>query len=95
MQTSQELHQRFAALGYQLDSAFFRVTVDDLVQLLAARLTEKGLQSERLTQEDLEGIINQVADVLNGEGMTTIWRMLFNLAIRDGWPERLDHEEKT
>lgn len=90
MQTPQELipalQERFLALGYQPGTPLFRVTVDDLMIVLANRLAEKGIQPGDLTQADLEGLINQVADYLNGEGLP--WATVISLGIQDGWPER-------
>ena len=76
------LQERFATLGYQPDRALYRVTVDDLLTVLAEHLAKTPAE---LSDTDLEGIIDQVTSYLNGEGMP--WNTVISLGIQDAWPK--------
>ena len=77
-----ELQERFAKLGYQPDRVLYRVTVDDLLTVLAEQLAKNPAE---LSDTDLEGIIDQVTSYLNGEGMP--WNTVISLGIQDAWPK--------
>lgn len=85
-----ELQERFTALGYPPGTCLYRVTIDDLLTVLAPRLAQTPTT---LSNADLEGILDQVTSYLNGEGMP--WHTVVSLGIQDGWPEHLTHPEET
>jgi hypothetical protein len=88
------LQERFAALGYQPDTPLYRVTVDDLLTILAKRLVERNTPVDALTTTDLEAMLDQVTSYLNGEGMP--WTLVITLGMEDGWPKHpTTHPEKT
>ena len=78
------LQERFTALGYPPGTCLYRVTIDDLLTVLAPRLAQTPAE---LSDPDLEGILDQVTSYLNGEGMP--WVDVINIALTDAWPERL------
>lgn len=84
------LQERFATLGYPPGTCLYRVTIDDLLTVLAPRLAQTPAE---LSDPDLEGILDQVISYLNGEGMP--WHTVVSLGIQDGWPEDLTHPEET
>lgn len=85
-----KLQERFAALGYPPETPLYRVTIDDLLTVLAPRLAQTPTE---LSDADLKGILDQVTSYLNGEGMP--WHTVVSLGIQDGWPEPLTHPEET
>jgi len=85
-----ELQERFTALGYPPGTCLYRVTIDDLLTVLAPRLAQTPTA---LSNADLEGILDQVTSYLNGEGMP--WHTVVSLGIQDGWPEHLTNSEET
>ena len=80
------LQERFAKLGYQPDTPLYRVTVDDLLTVLAEQMAKNPTE---LSDADIEAIIDQVTSYLNGEEMP--WKLVITLGIEDGWP----HPEET
>jgi len=84
------LQERFTALGYPPETCLYRVTIDDLLTVLAPRLAQTPVT---LSNADLEGILDQGTSYLNGEGMP--WHTVVSLGIQDGWPEHLPHPEET
>ena len=84
------LQARFTALGYPPGTYLYRVTIDDLLTVLAPRLAKTQLE---LGDTDLEAILDQVTSYLNGEGMP--WHTVVSLGIQDGWPEHLSQSEET
>jgi hypothetical protein len=85
-----ELQERFTALGYPPGALLYRVSVDDLLTVLAPRLAQTPAE---LSDADLETILDQVTSYLNGEGMP--WHTVVSLGIQDGWPVRLTHPGET
>ncbi len=83
------LQERFTSLGYPPGTCLYRVTIDDLLTVLAPRLAPT---SATLSNADLEGILDQVTSYLNGEGMH--WREVIDLALDDSW-KSLTHSEET
>jgi hypothetical protein len=81
------LQVRCRALGYAPDAYLFRVTVKDVLTLLAERLTRSGTSPDQLTQPDLDQLLDQVAAYLNGEGNP--WHQIVALGLDDGWPKTL------
>jgi len=84
------LQERFATLGYPPGTCLYRVTIDDLLTVLAPRLAQTPTT---LSNTDLEGILDQVTSYLNGEGMP--WHTVVSLGIQNGWPEHLPNPEET
>lgn len=84
-----ELQERFTALGYPSGACLYRVTVDDLLTVLASRLAQTPVT---LSEADLEAMLDQVTDYLNSEGMP--WREVIDLALDDSW-KSLTHPEET
>jgi hypothetical protein len=82
-----QLQARFRELGYAPDGTLFRVTVDDVITLLTQRLTESGMPPERLSQPDIDHLIDQASEYLNGEGMP--WSEIISLGLAEAWPEHL------
>jgi hypothetical protein len=81
------LQARFRELGYAPDEILFRVTVEDVITVLTQRLTESGTPPERLSQPDLDHLIDQASEYLNGEGMP--WSEIISLGLAEAWPEHL------
>jgi hypothetical protein len=81
------LQERFAKLGYQPDTPLYRITVDDLLTTLAEHLAKNPI---KLSDTDLEAIIDQVTSYLNGEGMP--WKTVISLGIQDAWPQKPSEE---
>lgn len=84
------LQARFTALGYPPGTYLYRITIDDLLTVLAPRLAKEPVE---LSDADLEVILDQVTSYLNGEGMP--WHTVVSLGVQDGWPEHLNHPERT
>ena len=82
-----QLQARFRELGYAPDEILFRVTVEDVITVLTQRLTESGTPPERLSQPDLDHLIDQASEYLNGEGMP--WSEIISLGLAEAWPEHL------
>ena len=89
------LQARFRELGYAPDESLFRVTVEDVITVLTQRLTESGTPPERLSQPELDHLIDQASEYLNGEGMPsrkdigTMWSEIISLGLAEAWPEHL------
>lgn len=83
------LQERFATLGYPPGTCLYRVTIDDLLTVLAPRLAQTPVA---LSKDDLEAMLDQVTDYLNSEGMP--WREVIDLALDDSW-KSLTHPEET
>ena len=81
------LQARFRELGYTPDETLFRVTVEDVITVLTQRLTESGTPLERFSQPDLDHLIDQASEYLNGEGMP--WSEIISLGLAEAWPEHL------
>jgi hypothetical protein len=81
------LQGRFRELGYAPDESLFRVTVEDVITVLTQRLTESGTLPERLSQPELDHLIDQASEYLNGEGMP--WSQIISLGLAEAWPEHL------
>ena len=81
------LQARFRELGYAPDEILFRVTVEDVITVLTQRLTESGTPPERLSQPELDHLIEQASEYLNGEGMP--WSEIISLGLAEAWPEHL------
>ena len=90
-----QLQARFRELGYAPDESLFRVTVEDVITVLTQRLTESGTPPERLSQPELDHLIDQASEYLNGEGMPsrkgigTMWHEIVSLGLSEAWPEHL------
>jgi hypothetical protein len=84
------LQERLTALGYPPGTCLYRVTIDDLLTVLAPCLAKTPVS---LSDADLEAMLDQVTSYLNGEGMP--WHTVVSLGIQDGWPEHLTHPEET
>jgi hypothetical protein len=82
-----QLQARFHELGYVPDETLFRVTVEDVITVLTQRLAESGTSSERLSQPDLDHLIDQASEFLNSEGMP--WYEIVSLGLDETWPEHL------
>ena len=82
-----QLQARFCELGYAPDETLFRVTVEDVITVLTQRLTESGTPPERLSQPELDHLIDQASEYLNGEGMP--WSEIISLGLAEAWPEHL------
>ena len=61
--------------------------------MLTQRLTESGTPPERLSQPDLDHLIDQASEYLNGEGMP--WSEIISLGLAEAWPERLKEQKET
>lgn len=83
-----ELQERFTALGYPPGTCLYRVTIDDLLTVLAPRLAQTPVA---LSETDLEAMLDQVTDYLNSEGMP--WREVIALALDDSWKSLTQPEE--
>jgi hypothetical protein len=82
-----QLQARFRELGYAPDETLFRVTVEDVITVLTQRLTESGTPPERLSQPELDHLIDQASEYLNGEGIP--WHEIVSLGLSEAWPEHL------
>jgi len=87
------LQARFRELGYSTDESLFRVTVEDVITVLTQRLTESGTPPERLSQPDLDHLIDQASEYLNGEGLP--WSEIISLGLAEAWPERLKEQKEN
>ena len=61
--------------------------------MLTQRLTESGTPPERLSQPDLDLLIDQASEYLNGEGMP--WSEMISLGLNEAWPEHLQAQKET
>jgi len=97
----QHLQARCRKLGYAPDDYLFRITVTDVVTVLAQRLAKDGILAEQLTQPDLDHLIDQASEYLNGEGMPprkglgVIWQEIVSLGLAEAWPEHLNNSKET
>jgi hypothetical protein len=96
-----QLQARYGELGYAPDTYLFRVTVEDLITVLAGRLAKSGTAPEQLSQQNLDHLLDQASEYLNGEGMPpqkgigTMWHEIVSLGLEDAWPERLKAQKET
>lgn len=72
---------------YDRDHVLYRITIEDLADLLADRLTACGIIPGELTPDELTHLVVTTGEYLNGEGMP--WVDVINIALTDAWPERL------
>ena len=90
-----QLQARIRKLGYSPGDYLFRVTVTDVVAVLAQRLAKSGTQPEQLSLSDLDYLLDQASEYLNGEGLPsrkdigTMWREMISLGLDEAWPEHL------
>ena len=90
-----QLQARVRKLGYSPGDYLFRVTVADVVTVLAQRLAKSGTQPEQLSLPDLDYLLDQASEYLNGEGLPsrkdigTTWREMISLGLDEAWPEHL------
>ena len=82
-----KLQARVRKLGYSPGDYLFRVTVADVVTVLAQRLAKSGTQPEQLSLPDLDYLLDQTSEYLNGEGLP--WREMISLGLDEAWPEHL------
>jgi hypothetical protein len=87
-----QLQARYGELGYAPDTYLFRVTVDDVITVLAQRLTKSGSSPEQLSQKELDHLLDQASEYLNGEGMP--WHEIVSLGLEDAWPERMKEQKE-
>lgn len=92
LEIAAQLQVRSAELGYAPDDYLFRVTVEDVLTVLAERLAQSGTASEQLSQPDLEQCLNQASAYLNGEGNP--WHEIVSLGLDEAWPERLKEQKE-
>lgn len=78
-------------LEYDRDHILYRVTVEDFADLLADRLTQKGVLPDELSADELAHLVDQAGEYLNGDGIA--WVDVINLALTDAWPERFTESE--
>ena len=93
LEISAHLQARSAELGYAPDTYLFRVTVEDVITVLAQRLTKSGTAPEQLSQKDLDHLLDQASEYLNGEGMP--WHEIVSLGLIEAWPEHLQEQKET
>ena len=82
-----KLQARVRKLGYSPGDYLLRVTVADVVTVLAQRLAKSGTQPEQLSLPDLDYLLDQTSEYLNGEGLP--WREMISLGLDEAWPEHL------
>ena len=88
-----QLQARVRKLGYALDAYLFRVTVADVITVLAQRLDKSGTQPGQLSLPDLDYLLDQASEYLNGEGLP--WREMISLGLDEAWPEHLQAQKET
>ena len=81
------LQARIRKLGYAPEDYLFRVTVADVVVILAQRLAKNGMQPDQLSLPDLDYLLDQASEYLNGEGLP--WQAMISLGLDEAWPEHL------
>jgi len=84
---------RCRKLGYAPDDYLFRVTVTNVVTVLAQRLAKDGISPEQLTLPDLDYLVDQASEYLNGEGLP--WHEIVSLGMAEAWPEHLNAPKET
>ena len=87
------LQARIRKLGYAPDDYLFRVTVADVVVILAQRLTKSSTMPEQLSLPDLDYLLDQAGEYLNGDGLP--WREFISLGLDSAWPEHLQAQKET
>ena len=90
---TEQLQARVRKLGYSPEDYLFRVTVADVVVILAQRLAKSGMQPEQLSLPDLDYLLDQASEYLNGEGLP--WREFVSLGLDEAWPEHLQSQKET
>ena len=88
-----QLQARVRKLGYSPEDYLFHITIADVITLLAQRLAKSGTTPEQLSQQDLDHLLDQASEYLNGEGMP--WHEIVSLGLDDAWPERLQEQKET
>ena len=87
------LQARIRKLGYAPDDYLFRVTVADVVVILAQRLTKSSTMPEQLSLPDLDYLLDQAGEYLNGDGLP--WREFVSFGLDSAWPEHLQPQKET
>ena len=90
---TEQLQARVRKLGYAPDDTLFRVTVADVVVILAQRLAKNGSQPDQLSLPDLDYLLDQAGEYLNGDGLP--WREFVSLGLDEAWPEHLQAQKET
>ena len=88
-----QLQARVRKLGYSPKDTLFRVNVADVVVMLAQRLAKSGTMPEQLSLPDLDYLLDQASEYLNGEGLP--WREMIALGLDSAWPEHLQAQKET
>jgi hypothetical protein len=71
----------------------FRVTIADVVTVLAQRLAKNGTMPDQVSLPDLDYLIDQASEYLNGEGLP--WQVMISLGLDEAWPEHLQAQKET
>ena len=87
-----QLQARIRKLGYSPEDYLFRITVADVITLLAQRLSKSGTRPEQLSLPDLNYLLDQASEYLNGEGL--LWREMISLGLDEAWPEHLQEQKE-
>ena len=87
-----QLQARVRKLGYAPEDYLFRVTVADVITVLAQRLSKSGTRPEQLSLPDLNYLLDQASEYLNGEGLP--WREMISLGLNEAWPEHLQEQKE-
>ena len=90
---TEKLQARIRTLGYAPEDYLFRVTVADVVTVLAQRLAKSDTQPDQLSQPDLDYLLDQAGEYLNGDGLP--WREFVSLGLDSAWPEHLQVQKET
>lgn len=85
-----EIESRAAAIGHNPNDTVYRLCVEDVLGVLAAKMAKSGVPVSSLTDEELGNVLERADQYLKGEGMP--WHDVVSLGIADAWPERLNDD---
>ena len=91
-EVSAQLQARIRKLGYSPKDYLFRITVADVIAVLAQRLARSGTRPEQLSLPDLNYLLDQASEYLNGEGLP--WQAMISLGLDEAWPEHLQEQKE-
>jgi hypothetical protein len=83
-----EIESRAAAIGHNPNDTVYRLCVEDVLGVLAAKMAKSGVAVSELSDQELANLIETAQEYIEGEGMP--WHDVVSQAIADAWPERLE-----
>ena len=82
-----ELESRAVSIGHHPNDTIYRLCIEDVLGVLAAKMAKSGVPVSELSDQELASLIEKAQEYIDGEGMP--WHDIVSQGIADAWPERL------